>query len=37
MDQRETMKYFEMNESENTKYRNMWNATKAVFRGNVKL
>lgn len=34
MDQREIMKYFEMNENKNTTYKNICDA---MFRGNVYL
>lgn len=27
-------KYFDLNENENTPYQNVWDATKAIFRGN---
>ena len=30
--QRETGKYFEMNDNENTTYHNVWDVTKAVLR-----
>ena len=30
----EILKYFELNENKNTIYQNLWDAVKAVFRGN---